>query len=41
MATAAQAFAALRRLTPQEAVDYLRGRDRLTTTYNWSELWQE
>ncbi len=41
MATAAQAFAALRRLTPREAVDYLRARDRLTTTYSWSELWQE
>lgn len=41
MATPSEAFAALRRLPPQEAVEYLQGRGSLTTTYNWSELWQE
>jgi SPP1 gp7 family putative phage head morphogenesis protein len=39
--TPAQAFAALRRLTPVEAVDYLQQRGSITQTYNWSALWQE
>ncbi|MFN3495773.1 MAG: phage minor head protein, partial [Hydrogenophaga sp.] len=41
MATAAQAFAALRRLTPEEALDYLRGRGLITQTYGWAELWAD
>lgn len=34
------AFARLFALTPQGAADYLAGRDRLTPTFDWRELWQ-
>ena len=36
--SAAQAFAKLQSLTPQEAVDYLQRRDRLTQTFSWQDL---
>lgn len=41
MATEAQAFAALARLTPAEAVAYLRQRGQLTRTFAWQDLWQD
>lgn len=41
MATAAQAFAALFKLTPEGALAYLRDRALLKVTYGWTELWQE
>ncbi|MDD5613214.1 MAG: phage minor head protein, partial [Gallionella sp.] len=34
-------IAAAFKLTPQEAVDYLHGRDQLTKTFNWQDVWQE
>ncbi|WP_295586036.1 hypothetical protein [uncultured Lamprocystis sp.] len=34
------AFARLFALLPQGAADYLAGRDRLTPTFDWRELWQ-
>lgn len=34
-------IAALYKLTPQEAVDYLTGRGQLTPTFNWQDLWQQ
>lgn len=37
----AQEFAALQRLTPEEAVAYLQRRNQLTQTYGWQDLWQE
>jgi uncharacterized protein with gpF-like domain len=39
--SAAQQFAKLQRLTPQEAVDYLQRRDRLTQTFSWQDLWHD
>lgn len=38
---AAQEFADLFKLTPQQAVEYLQGRDQLTRTYSWQDLWHE
>ena len=29
------------KLTPKEAVDYLQGREKLTSTFNWQDMWQE
>lgn len=40
-ATTAQAFAALQKLTPAEAVAYLQRRNQVTQTYGWQDLWQE
>lgn len=37
----AQTFAKLQILTPQEAVDYLQRRDRLTQTFSWQDLWHD
>lgn len=37
----AQAFAALQKLTPTQAVDYLQRRDKVTNTYGWQDLWQQ
>jgi SPP1 gp7 family putative phage head morphogenesis protein len=37
----AQAFAALKKLTPAEAVAYLQRRNQITLTYGWQDLWQE
>lgn len=37
----AQEFAKLQSLTPQEAVDYLQRRDRLTQTFSWQDLWHD
>ena len=34
-------FAALNKLTPAEAVDYLRRRKALTVTHSWQDLWHE
>ncbi len=39
--SAAQAFAALQKLSPTEAVDYLQRRNQVTNTYGWQDLWQE
>nr|WP_295782223.1 phage minor head protein [Rhodoferax sp.] len=39
--SAAQAFAALQKLTPTQAVDYLQKRDKVTNTYAWQDLWQQ
>lgn len=39
--SAAQAFAALQKLTPTQAVDYLQRRDKVTNTYGWQDLWQQ
>lgn len=39
--SAAQEFAYLARLTPQEAADYLKGRGQLTPTFSWQDLWHE
>lgn len=41
MATSAQAFAALARLTPEEALAYLQARGQITQTWSWADLWQE
>lgn len=41
MASDAQQFAALRRLTPADAVSYLAGRGEIAKTYSWQDLWQE
>lgn len=41
MATAAQDFAKLRKLTPTEAVAYLLRRGQLTKTFAWQDLWQD
>lgn len=37
----AQQFADLFKLTPKQAVEYLQGRDQLTRTYSWQDLWHE
>ncbi|MBB5204449.1 SPP1 gp7 family putative phage head morphogenesis protein [Inhella inkyongensis] len=37
----AQAFAALHKLTPVQAMQYLAGRTERTLTYSWQDLWQE
>ena len=37
----AQAFAALQKLTPAQAVDYLQRRNHVTNTYSWQDLWQQ
>jgi len=34
-------IAALFKLTPQEAVDYLQGRGQLAQTFSWQDMWQE
>ncbi len=39
--SAAQQFAKLQSLTPQEAVNYLQRRDRLTQTFSWQDLWHD
>lgn len=39
--SAAQAFAALQKLTPAEAVAYLQRRNKVTETYGWQDLWQQ
>lgn len=39
--TPAQAFAALRRLQPEQALAYLKGRGLITQTYGWAELWAD
>lgn len=39
--SAAQEFAYLFRLPPQQAIDYLQGRDQLTRTYSWQDLWHD
>lgn len=39
--TEAQAFAALHKLTPTQAMEYLAGRTEVTLTYSWQDLWQE
>ena len=40
-ASSAQEFAKLQSLTPQEAVDYLQRRNRLTQTFSWQDLWHD
>lgn len=37
----AQQFAELFKLPPAEAVRYLQGRDQLTETFDWRDLWQD
>lgn len=39
--SAAQEFARLQRLKPQEAVAYLQGRGLLTQTFSWMDLWHD
>lgn len=39
MTTAAQAFAALARLEPKEALDYLKQRGEITQSWSWVDLW--
>lgn len=39
--SAATDFAALYRLPPSEAVEFLHRRDKVTVTYDWRDLWQE
>lgn len=39
--TPAQEFARLYKLTPEEAVRYLQGRDQVEPTYDWRGMWQE
>lgn len=39
--SAAQAFAALQKLSPTQAVDYLQRRNQVTNTYGWQDLWQD
>jgi SPP1 gp7 family putative phage head morphogenesis protein len=39
--SAAQAFAALQKLSPTQAVAYLQRRDKVTNTYGWQDLWQQ
>lgn len=34
-------LAALFKLTPQEAVEYLQGRGQLAQTFSWQDMWQE
>lgn len=41
MATEAQEFANLRKLTPREAAAYLARRGQLTKTFAWQDLWQD
>lgn len=41
MPSPAQEFAALQKLTPSDAVAYLQGRNKVTETYSWRDLWQE
>lgn len=41
MASPAQEFAALRKLTPEEAAGYLARRGQLTKTWSWQDLWQD
>lgn len=41
MTTDAQAFAALQKLTPADAVAYLQARQEVVETYGWQDLWQE
>lgn len=41
MTTSAQAFAALARLSPKEALAYLQGRGQITQSWSWADLWQE
>lgn len=41
MATAAQTFAALRRLNPEDALAYLRDRNLITQTWSWADLQAE
>lgn len=41
MATSSQAFAALGRLTPEEALAYLKARGQITQSWSWADLWQE
>lgn len=41
MPSAAQTFAALRKLSPAGAVAYLQQRGQLTKTFSWQDLWQD
>ncbi len=41
MATAAQDFAALRKLPPAEAAAYMGRRGQLTKTFSWKDLWED
>lgn len=41
MATSAQAFAALARLSPEDALAYLKARGQITQSWSWADLWQE
>lgn len=41
MATSAQAFAALARLSPEDALNYLKARGQITQSWSWADLWQE
>jgi SPP1 gp7 family putative phage head morphogenesis protein len=41
MATEAQEFAKLRKLTPSEAAAYMERRGQLTKTFAWQDLWQD
>lgn len=41
MATSAQAFAALMRLSPEAALAYLKKRGLITQSWSWADLWQE
>lgn len=34
-------ISALFKLTPQEAVDYLQGRDQIEQTFSWQDMWQD
>lgn len=40
-AASPQEFARAFRLTPEEAVNYLKGRARVRVSYDWHELWQD
>ncbi len=41
MATSAQAFAALGKLTPEDALAYLKARGQITKTWSWADLIRE
>ena len=41
MATSAQAFAALARLSPEDALAYLKARGQITKTWSWADLIRE
>lgn len=41
MASAAQAFAELHKLSPAEAVAYMQKRSKVSPSYAWQDLWQD